>query len=238
VIGAKRPDTGRQLPAEKGMYATLDSLETTDTRGGPEGDAETIGGGHGTVPAWGRPDMVVASPAGIGTFTPANTIVTASDTFTVSAGQDIQQIAQANHATAVKEAAILYTYGKAQNPTKPNQETGIKLHAATGNVQTQSQTGATKIAAQKRIQVVSTHGKITIAAPKHVQFFAAGAAIRLEGGKVSNTGPGSVLYKASLKVFNSPGSNVPYGYKELPKPKKVKCDPPVIAASSSGAGLV
>jgi type VI secretion system secreted protein VgrG len=225
VIGAKRPDTGRQLPAEKGMYATLDSIETTATHDGQEGDEEHIGGGHGTVPAWGRADLVTAAPAGIGTFTPANTILTANQTVTISAGQDIQQIAQANHATAVKDAAILYTYGKAQNPTKPNKETGIKLHAATGNVQTQSQTGATKIAAQKRIHVVSTHGKITIAAPKHVQLFAAGAAIRLEGGRVSNTGPGSVLYKASLKIFNSPGANVPYVFPGLVKGKEVKREP-------------
>jgi len=238
IIGAKRPDTARQLPAEKGMYATMDSLEVTETRGGAEGDAETIGGGHGTVPAWGRPDLVTAAPAGIGSFTPASTLVTAGATVSAVAGQDIQQIAQANHATAVKDAAILYTYGKAQDPKKPNQETGIKLHAASGNVQTQSQTGATKIAALKRIHIASTTGKITIAAPKHVQFFAAGAAIRLEGGRVSNTGPGSVLYKASMKIFNSPGARVPYGHKELPKPGKVKCKPPVITASASGAGFV
>ena len=225
VIGAKRPDTGKQLPAEKGMYATLDSIETTATHDGQEGDEEHIGGGHGTVPAWGRADLVTAAPAGIGTFTPANTILTANQTVTISAGQDIQQLAQANHATAVKDAAVLYTYGKAQNPTKPNKETGIKLHAATGNVQTQSQTGATKIAAQKRIHVVSTHGKITIAAPKHVQLFAAGAAIRLEGGKVSNTGPGSVLYKASLKIFNSPGGRVPYPFQSLVKGKELKAEP-------------
>ena len=225
VIGAKRPDTGKQLPAEKGMYATLDSIEATATHDGQEGDEEHIGGGNGTVPAWGRADLLTAAPAGIGTFTPANTILTANQTVTISAGQDIQQLAQANHATAVKDAAVLYTYGKAQNPTKPNKETGIKLHAATGNVQTQSQTGATKIAAQKRIHVRSTHGKITIAAPKHVQFFAAGAAIRLEGGKVSNTGPGSVLYKASLKIFNSPGANVPYTFPGLVKGKEVKREP-------------
>ena len=225
IVGAARPDTGRQLPVEKGMYATLDSLETTDTRGGVEGDEEHIGGGIGTVPAWGRPDLVTAAPAGIGSFTPASTILTAGQTVAMAAGQDIQQIAQANHATAVKDAAILFTYGKAQSPKKPNQETGIKLHAASGNVQTQSQTGATKIAALKRIQIVSTNGKITIAAPKHVQLFAAGAAIRLEGGRVSNTGPGSVLYKASMKIFNSPGGRVPYAFRQLQRSKELKRKP-------------
>ena len=216
VIGAKRADTGKQLPAEKGMFASLASLETTDTRGGIEGDEEHIGGGNGTVPAWGRPDLVTAAPAGIGSFTPASTLMTASTNVTLAAGQDIQQIAQANHATAVKDAAILFTYGVAKNGAKPNKETGIHLHAASGNVQTQSQTGATRIAADKRVHAVSTTGKVTIAAPKHVMLAAAGAAIIMEGGEITCKGPGSVLYKASLKIFNSGGANVPYAFKQLP----------------------
>ena len=225
VIGAKRADTGKQLPAERGMVASLDSLETTDTRGGIEGDEEHIGGGNGTVPAWGRPDQVIAAPAGIGSFTPASTLMTASTNVTLAAGQDIQQIAQANHATAVKDAAILFTYGVAKNGAKPNKETGIHLHAASGNVQTQSQTGATRIAADKRVHAVSTTGKVTIAAPKHVMLAAAGAAIIMEGGEITCKGPGSVLYKASLKIFNSGGANVPYAFKQLPNGNPLKPKP-------------
>ncbi|NRF69442.1 type VI secretion system tip protein VgrG [Aquincola sp. S2] len=228
ILGAKpgeRPDKAKQLPAEQGMHASLDSLETTETRGGAEGDEATIGGGAGTVPAWSRPDLVFAAPAGIGAFTPASTLLTAAATVTFAAAQDIQAIAQANHATAVKDALILYTHGKAQNATKPNQETGIALHAASGNVQTQSQTGATKIAADKGVHLASVTGKVTIAAPKHVLLWAAGAAIRMENGAISCTGPGSVLFKASQKVFNSPGGNVPHGFKRLPTPQDVQTQP-------------
>ncbi|WP_284618494.1 type VI secretion system Vgr family protein [Aquabacterium humicola] len=228
VIGAKRSDKAKQLPAEQGLCATLDSLETTATRGGadPEpGDEATIGGGHGTVPAWSRPDLVLAAPAGIGSFTPASTLLTAAANASFVAGQDLQQIAQANHATAVKGAAILFTYGQAQDPKKPNQETGIAMHAASGNVQTQSQTGATRFAADRKVHVVSTTTQVTIAAPKHVLLWAAGAAIRMENGAISLTGPGSVLFKAGQKIFNSPGANVPYGFKRLPVPQDVAVKP-------------
>ncbi|MBI5256100.1 MAG: type VI secretion system tip protein VgrG [Burkholderiales bacterium] len=222
TVGARREHSARQLSAERGLVASLDSLQTTDTRGGPEGDAESIGGGAGTVPAWGRPDLVTAAPAGIAAFTPAATLLTAGATLTFTAGQDIQSVAQGHHATAVNDALILYTHGKAQNAAKPNPETGIALHAATGNVQTQSQTGPTHLAADRRVHLVSTTGKVTLAAPRHILLAANGAAIRMEGGEISCTGPGSVFYKASLKVFNSPGGNVPFGFMHLPRPDPLK----------------
>ncbi len=226
VIGAKRTDTSRQLPVEQGMVAALDSLATTDTRGAPEGDESTIGGGAGSVPAWARPDLVFTAPAGIGAFTPANAIFTAGASITFSAGQDIQSVAQGHHATAVKGAAILYTYGQAQDAKKPNQEVGIKLHAASGNLQTQSQTAATHIAAQKRVHIVSTTEKVTLAAPKHVLLAANGAAILMQGGDITCAGPGSVLYKAGMKIFNSGGGSVGYGFRRLPVPGELPTEQP------------
>ena len=53
---------------------------------------------------------------------------------TLVAGQDLQFAVQGNHATAIKSGLAFYTYGKATNPNKPNTETGIQFHAASGNV--------------------------------------------------------------------------------------------------------
>jgi type VI secretion system secreted protein VgrG len=53
----------------------------------------------------------------------------------------------------VKAGISLFTYGKASNKEKPNQETGIKLHAASGKVSSQSQSDVTKITADKSITV-------------------------------------------------------------------------------------
>ena len=110
------------------------------------------GGGTGKVTAWTRPDLVIAAPAGIGAFTPASSVFGAGNTITFVAGQDLNHAVQGNHASAIQNGQVFYTYGKASNANKPNTETGIKFHAASGNVNTQSQSGATKLTADKAVE--------------------------------------------------------------------------------------
>lgn len=206
VVGAKQADKARQLPNEQGLYASLDSLGTTDTRSAAQAGEGATGGGAGTVTAWSRPDLVLAAPGGIGAFTPASALWAAGNTLTLVAGQDLQLAAQANHATAVKSGLVFYTYGKAGNPSKPNQETGISMHAASGNVNTQSQSGATKITADKAVEVSSTTAMVRIAAPQHVLLTAAGAAIDMQPGSITLKGPGTVEFKAAMKELTGGAS--------------------------------
>jgi type VI secretion system secreted protein VgrG len=166
----------------------------------------TIGGGHGSVPAWVRPDLIFAAPAGIGSHTPASAIYSAGTTASLSAGQDIQHTVQANHALVAKDGLLLFTYGKAQSADKPNQEVGLQLHAASGNVNLQSQSAATKLTADKAVEVASTHGMVRITAPAHVLLTVAGAAVELKGGNITLKGPGKVEFKASIKELSGPGS--------------------------------
>jgi type VI secretion system secreted protein VgrG len=176
VIGAKKADKAKQLPNEQAMVASADSLGASDTRGAAaQADEASIGGGAGSITAWSRPDLVLAAPGGVSSFTPASSILAAGNTITLVAGQDLQQLAQGNHATAVKSGLVFYTYGKAQNTQKPNAETGIAWHAASGNVNTQSQSAATKLTADKTVEVSSTSAMVKIAAPKHILLTAAGA---------------------------------------------------------------
>ena len=163
-----------------------------------------IGGGHGTVPAWARPDLVLAAPGGIGGFTPAHVVASAGNTASFVAGQDLNHLAQGNAALAVKSGIVFYTYGKATNSSKPNTEVGIQLHAASGNVQTQSQTAATRLTADKAVHVASTNGMVRVAAPGHILLTAAGAAIRIEGGNITLNGPGKVEFKAAMKELGGP----------------------------------
>ncbi|MBZ8143020.1 type VI secretion system tip protein VgrG, partial [Rubrivivax gelatinosus] len=107
---------------------------------------DSSSGGAGAVPTLTRPDVVIAAPGGITSSTPAHAVASIGSTASFVAGQDLQQLAQANSATVVKDGLVFFTYGMAQNPRKPNTETGIQLHAATGNVNTQSQQGATRLA--------------------------------------------------------------------------------------------
>jgi type VI secretion system secreted protein VgrG len=237
VIGAKKAQTNKQLSVEQGLWASEDSLLGKDTRGDANQDGTGIGGGTGTAAAWTRPDLVIAAPAGIASQTPANAIYSAGHTASLSAGQDIQHTVQANHATVAKDGLILYTYGKASNTSKPNQETGIALHAASGNVNLQSQQGATKITADKSVNVASTQDMVRITAPQHVLLTAAGAALELKGGNITLKGPGKVEFKASMKELKGPATA--QQSLELKKPGALKlCEFKLRAAADGGVAAV
>ena len=200
VIGAKKADAARQLANEKALYAAIDSVGGSDQRADSgSSNQASIGGGAGQVTAWSRPDLVVAAPKGIAAFTPAALIAAAGNTATIVAGQDLQLAAQANHAWAIKSGLVFYTYGKATDKAKPNQETGIAMHAATGNVNTQSQSGATRLTADKTVEVFSTGGMVRVTAPEHILLTAAGAAIDIQPGSITLKGPGRIEFKASMK---------------------------------------
>ena len=210
VVGAKAAETARQLANEQALYAAMKSLGSSDQRtesgaSGTRGEG-SIGGGTGRVTAWSRPDLVIAAPAGIAAFTPATLFTSAGNTLTSVAGQDTQLAVQANQAWSIKSGLVFYTYGKAANASKPNTETGIRLHAATGNVNTQSQSGATRLTADKKIEVASTGGMVRVAAPAHILLTAAGAAIDIQPGSITLKGPGKIEFKAAMKELTGPGS--------------------------------
>jgi type VI secretion system secreted protein VgrG len=166
-------------------------------------------GGVGQTPAWGNPDIVLSAPAGIAMVTPQSASFNAGSTTSIAAGQDINLMAGANAAHSVKSGISLFTYGKASNPKKPNQETGIQLHAASGKVSSQSQAGKTQITADKSIAVNSTHDAVTIQAPKHVLLTAQGAYIKMSGGNIEVHAPGRVDFKATMKSWTGAKSDKP-----------------------------
>ena len=207
IVGAKDDDTSRQLSNEQALHGVSTSLAGSEQRADAgSGDAASIGGGAGQVAAWTRPDLVLAAPSGVAMFTPAAAFVSAGNTQTLVSGQDAQLAAQASHAWAVKSGVVLFTYGKAADAAKPNQETGIKLHAATGNVNMQSQSGATRLTADKAVAVASTGGMVRVTAPEHILLTAAGAAIDIQPGSITLKGPGKIEFKASMKELTGAAS--------------------------------
>ncbi len=208
VAGAGVADKGRQLPVEQGLNASVASLSGTQSaQGAGYVHADDTGqpGGTGTIAAWARPDLVMAAPAGIGHFTPASTVWSAGTTASLVASGDINQLAQAHHTTSAKDGVVMFTYGKANDAERPGTETGIRLHAASGSVHTQSQSAATRLTADRRVEVSSTTDMVKVGAPQHVLLTAAGAAIRMEGGNITVNGPGKVEFRAGQKVLTSGG---------------------------------
>jgi type VI secretion system secreted protein VgrG len=163
----------------------------------------------------------MSAPAGITMLTPQSASFNAGSTTSVAAGQDINLLAQANLSYSVKGGISLFTYGKASNPKKPNQEVGIKLHAASGKVSSQSQSDKTQITADKGIQVNSTHAAVHIQAKEHVLLTAQGAYIKMSGGNIEVHAPGMVDFKASMKSWTGPKSDSP-NLQNLPQQANLK----------------
>ena len=204
-----KSEDGKAEPAPEKLLAIAQAANTIDVvKAGASGGgaSDSFGGGEGQVTAYIEPHLQLSSPAGIVASTPADAIFVAGRASNVTAGQDINFASQGNLFHAVHAGISLFTFGKASSKDKPNQETGIMLHAATGKVSCQSQGDETRITADKAITVASVSKSVTMAAKEHVLLTAQGAYIRLEGGNIMIHGPGKMEFKASMKELAGPMS--------------------------------
>jgi type VI secretion system secreted protein VgrG len=207
--GQAEPEPGK-LPAVGAIERSIEVLK----------GVEAADGGQGQVTAWTEPQLQLSSPAGIAAVTPADAMIAAGDTSSITAGQDINFAAQGSSFYGVKDGISLFTYGKASAKDKPNQETGIKLHAASGKVSSQSQSDETRITADKTITVASITKGVAVAAKEHVLLTAQGGYLRIEGGNIMLHAPGKVEFKASMKELAGP-ANGSVASSTLPEVKKI-----------------
>jgi len=165
--------------------------------------------GRGDATAYSEPHMQMFAPSGIAAATPANVVFSAGTSTAIGAGQDINLAAQGSSSNSVTGGISLFTYGKASNGNKPNKETGIRMHAASGKVSSQSQAGPTRLTADKTVTVASVNKNINVAARNHVLLTAQGAYIKLEGGNIEVHAPAKVEFKATMKELAGPASSKP-----------------------------
>jgi type VI secretion system secreted protein VgrG len=189
----KEPDPD-QLPAIKAMRRSAEVVQAEDDGGSERGSAVGYTESH----------LQVSAPAGIAATTPASAVFSAGASTSLAAGQDLNFAAQGSLYHGVKAGISMFTYGKAGNANKPNQETGIRLHAASGKVSSQSQSGATRLTADKLVTVASVGASVNVAARAHVMLTAQGAYLKLEGGNIQVHGPGKIEFKAGMKEFAGP----------------------------------
>jgi uncharacterized protein (DUF2345 family) len=211
----------QDLPALKGMQRSVEVVQAAG-----EG-AASGGASRGSATAYAEPHLQLSTPAGIAAVTPASAHFSAGGASFVGAGQAINFVSAANWFHSVKSGISLFTYGKAGNANKPVTETGIRLHAATGKVSSQSQDGPTRLTADKAITVASVTKSVTIGAREHVLLTAQGAGIKLSGGNIELQGPGKIEFKASMKELAGAASSA-LAMPSLPKAAPiVSTDKPV-----------
>ncbi|WP_339380111.1 DUF2345 domain-containing protein [Aromatoleum evansii] len=223
--GLSGDDAPDSLPATTSLEHALDVLRSTAERQDTDAGASpsgflAAGGGTGTVPAWSAPRIQHSAPAGIAQLTPQDVILAAGQNLVTASG-DAQFVSQGNHAMAIAHGLALFTIGKASAGQKPNTETGIHLHAASGQVSVQSQRGKLSAAADKRVTVASTNAALSASARKHILATAQGAYLRIEGGNIQLHAPGKVALKASRKNLTGPKA-VAVTLPSSPKPNNLK----------------
>lgn len=185
-------EAAEKLPVAKGLQRTSGTLSARSGGGTAAFDASLL---------------QVDTPAGIVAATPANAMLTSDGASSITSSQDINFAAQANHLHSAARGISLFTYGKASTKDKPNQETGMHLHAASGKFSSQSQDAATMLTADKAVTVASVNAEVNIAAKQHVLLTTQGAAIRLEGGNITLNAPGKIELKASKKDLGGPADS-------------------------------
>ncbi|MDE2400989.1 MAG: type VI secretion system tip protein VgrG [Burkholderiales bacterium] len=216
-----------KLPSQLAMQATVQSLKGSESSGGgapdhTDGDARAmvaIDGGHGSIPVTDRPDLILSAAADISSATPAHSILSAGQHTTVSAGQDTNLLSQRHAAWAVKDGISLFTRGEAKDSQRAVQDVGMKLHAASGNVNVQAQSDAFTLTAEKAVDLQSTAASITISAPEKILLNGGGGYIKIEGGNIEIGTNGNASFLASMKELTSGGSgsaNPPL----FPRPKE------------------
>ena len=201
------PSPAAQLPALAQMQHSIEVLGATAEGAAAAGQDQQAAGGEGQASAYGDPLLQLSSPSGIAATTPASAVLVAGGNGSLAAGADLNFAAQGNSLYALGKGISLFTYGKANSKDKPNQETGIRLHAASGKVSSQSQSDATRLTADKAVTVSSTAKSVTAAAKQHILMTAQGAYIRLEGGNIMLHGPGKIDFNASMKELTGPASS-------------------------------
>jgi type VI secretion system secreted protein VgrG len=204
VQRAALPGESGSLPALDGLRADIDSLAHSEANGASPSDA----GGQGCIAATLRPDLVLNAAADIGSATPQHTLLHAEGHGTVTAGQDINLLAQADQVWAVKDGISLFTRGEAKDRQRAVQDTGLKLHAASGNVNVQAQSGPFSLTAQQAIDLQSTTADIVISAPSKLLLNGGGSYIRIDGGNIEIGTNGPASFKASMKELAGGGSAV------------------------------
>ena len=191
-------------------------------------------GGYGIVSAYGEPHLQLSAPKGIALTTPAQAVLVSGATSSASGGQDIEMLAQGQLSLAAAQGLSLYTVGNPAPDQDPNQERGIKLHAADGAVKVQSQQGASQIAAQQSVSLVSSTSEAKLLAAEHLLLTAGGAYIRLEGSNIQIHAPGAVTFKAGVHNFVGPGSSSVSA--QLSASRLLGCSMQESSAASAGAG--
>ncbi|WP_439890907.1 type VI secretion system Vgr family protein [Ralstonia sp. 25C] len=137
-------------------------------------------------PEMARPDLVLASAAGIASTAAESMHLASQNDHAITAGRDISLSGGRSLLVAVRSALSMFV-----------EKLGLKLIAAAGKVQIAAQSDEMSLAAFKDMAITSTNGKIVLNAEKEVWIGVGGSYIRITGSGIENGTTGQILEKCA-----------------------------------------
>ncbi|RKR38313.1 uncharacterized protein (DUF2345 family) [Paraburkholderia sp. BL17N1] len=185
--------SGAQSPA-KDMGEMVQRLTQARAQHEDVAQLDAIRGGtahwrENPFPEMARPDLVVASAAGIRMTATRGTYIVSGQDHAVTAGRDVSVSSGRSLFASVRGAISMFAY-----------QLGMKLIAAKGKVDIQAQSDQMALAALKDITISSSDGKVVITASKEVWIGAGGSYIQINGSGIINGSPGVILEKGLWDV--------------------------------------
>ncbi|ACD20908.1 type VI secretion system Vgr family protein [Paraburkholderia phytofirmans] len=211
-VGASAPvkdmgETVARLTQARQQHEDLSRLaiqHNAQTMDASQGDAtsmikaqnEAIRGGQKTEenpsPEMTRPDVVLASAAGIATTAADSTHMASVKDHAITAGRDVSVSSGRSLFASVRGAISLFAY-----------QLGLKLIAAKGKVDIQAQSDQMALAALNDLTISSTDGRIVLTAAKEIWLGAGGSYIQIDGSGIINGSPGAILERGA--TWDVPG---------------------------------
>jgi type VI secretion system secreted protein VgrG len=193
--------SARELQEEMAQFAQQqkaqdEQVSLRDVTAAMKAQNDAIKGGGKSAsnpsPEMTRPDLVLASAAGIAATASDSTHLASQTDHVVTAGRDVSIVSGRSWLASVR-GAISFVAGL-----------GIRLFAAKGKVEIQAQSDEMALASLKNFTISSTNGKIVITASQEVWIGAQGSYIRINGNGIDNVTPGRILEKCA--VWDKPGA--------------------------------
>jgi type VI secretion system secreted protein VgrG len=185
---------------------------------------DALRGSAGDFPELTRPDMVLASAAGIATIANDSTHMASQNDHAITAGRDISYSAGRSYHVAARGAVSLFAYQQA-----------MRFIAAKGAWIAQAQSGPMSLAALGDVTISSSDGEVIITAAKRIRLLAGGSYIDISGDGITNGSPGPILERGAS--WDTPGPDS----KRMPPPalfpENAACDEQVRLTDKDGAVL-
>jgi type VI secretion system secreted protein VgrG len=176
------------------LHHLKDATQTLERKSNTDKEGKS---GNGSQ-AGQQPVLILSGQQGIAITTPQSAAITTGSNLDQIALGDHHQTTGRRWISNATESISLFVSGKAKE--------AIKLFAAKGNIQVQAQSADIEIDGDQSLTITSCKETITASAQKEITIACGGAVIKLSGGNIEVSAPGTISLKGAQQSATGPAS--------------------------------